>query len=404
MASLHQAQKIVAKDRHRFRVLNAGRGYGKTELAIQEIIGVTLAKSDRIVLFLGLTLKSTRDNVWDRLKKHLEPVIVKTNEQRLDIITRTQDRKGTSKIVLRGWESIQSLRGQEYDFIVMDEVAHMRNFWIGWEEVLRPTLRVSRGGVLFISTPQGYNHFFDLYNEDKKNNKDWKSFHFTAYDNPFIARAEIEAAKKDMASDRFTQEYMGSFQKAEGLVYPEFQRFDHMITTEPKNITETFLGIDFGYTNPTAILTIKKDLEGRFFVVDEWYKWGKTNAEVIEYCKSVKPNSLYPDPAEPDRIKEMRQHGLYVKEVSKDIASGIDNVRELFKSGRLFIHERCLNLIGELESYAYPEKRGERNADEKPIKENDHAMDALRYALISQGMAKMKIRKPHIPTHRVYRY
>ena len=77
----------------------------------------------------------------------------------------------------------------------------------------------------------------------------------------------------------------------------------------------------------------------------------------------------------------MRRHSLTIREVSKDIPAGINKVRELFKANKIKIHQSCKNLISELESYRYPDKKEDRNLDERPIKEEDHCVDALRYAL-----------------------
>src|SRR6202020_659777 len=97
-----------------------------------------------------------------------------TNESRLEISLPSL-KKGESKVFLRGWESVETLRGQSSDFLVIDEVAMMRNFWINWQEVLRPTLTDRKGCVLFISSPKGFNHFYDLYNL-QDTDTDFKSF------------------------------------------------------------------------------------------------------------------------------------------------------------------------------------------------------------------------------------
>lgn len=84
---------------------------------------------------------------------------------------------------------------------------------------------------------------------------------------------------------------------------------------------------------------------------------------------------------EPDRIEILKKTGLNCREVSKDIVAGVDRVRELFKQNRIHISPDCKNLIHELETYRYPDKKPDQNEQEKPVKENDHALDALRYAL-----------------------
>ena len=373
------------EDRHRFRVVNCGRRVGKTTLAIVEMVAEAVMGKDRKVAYLANTYQQARDICWRELKKATQPVTLQANEARLEIEVKTKD-GGTSLIWLRGWESVDTLRGQRFDFIVLDEVASMKNFWENWQEVLRPTLTDTKGEVLFLSTPKGYNHFYDLY-ELRKTDKDYASFHFTSYDNPFIPTEEIEKARLEMTDDRFAQEYLADFRKVYGLVYKEFDRERHLTEIVPSYRKERILGIDFGYTNPSAVLTIDVDNEGNYWVVEEWYRTGKTNIEIIEYAKSKLPNAVYPDPAEPDRIEEMKRHGLNTREVSKDIDVGVNKVRELLKANKLKIHKSCINLISEFEMYSYPNKKPDKNEPEVPVKENDHALDALRYALFMNSSA-----------------
>jgi len=378
---LTKAQATIASNTHRFRVINCGRRFGKTTLAVEEIKGKALSKDTRIV-YIAPTYQQARDIAWELLKKELKPIITNINESRLEVEVLNQH-KGTSKIYLRGWESIETLRGRAFDFMVIDEIAMMRNFWVNWQEVLRPTLTDTRGEVMFISTPRGFNHFYDLYNLERTDNK-FKSFHFTSYDNPHLPVDEIEEAKKQLTEDRFAQEYMADFRKTEGLVYKEFDRTRHLFENTDKNFVERILGIDFGYTNPTAILDIRKDSDNNYWVMGEWYKTGKTISEIIEIAKSYSPNAVYPDPEAPEKILELQKAGLNIREVVKgkdSISTGIQKIRDLFKQDRIRIHKSCINLIWELETYKYPEKKPDSNEKENPIKENDHALDALRYAL-----------------------
>ena len=156
-------QNTVAEDLHRFRVVVVGRRAGKTMLAIEEIKGKAVFNPNRIV-YIAPTYQQARDIAWEELKKQLKPVFsVPPNESRLEIKTKTKN-GGESVIILRGWESIDTLRGQFFDFIVIDEVASMRDFWMNWQEVVRPTLTDRKGEVMFISNPKGFNHLYDLYN------------------------------------------------------------------------------------------------------------------------------------------------------------------------------------------------------------------------------------------------
>jgi PBSX family phage terminase large subunit len=379
---LHPAQKQIARSSKRFRVINAGRRFGKTVLASEEIKGFALAKEARIV-YIAPTIQQARDIMWQMLKKELLPITVKSKEApSLELEVMNKDGK-ISTILLRGWEAVETLRGQAFDFIVLDEVASMRNFWVGWNEVLSPTLIDRKGSAMFISTPKGFNHFYDLYNLTSKD-ENYESYHFTTYDNPSIPVEEIEREKQSKPENTFAQEYLADFRKQEGLVYKEFSRDRHVVDSLPTKRNEYIAGIDFGFTNPTAVIHISVDGDENYFVEAEWYKTGRTEEQIAEYVHSCKFNSVYPDPESPSAIEVMNTKGIPVVEVTKNkdsIQNGINRVRQLLKTGKLKIHKSCVNLISEFETYAYPEKRPNSNEYENPIKEHDHALDALRYAL-----------------------
>lgn len=405
---LTPAQKKIAIDSHRFRVLSCGRRFGKTTLAIDQMIGRAISSPSRIA-YLAPTFQQARDIAWAQLKRLCATAAKSINESRLEIKLPTQS-GGESLIILRGWEAIETLRGQQFDLIVIDEVASMRNFWNHWQEIVRPTLTDTRGEGIFISTPKGFNHFFDLF-EIEKEDKDFKSFHFSTYDNPFIPTDEIDKAKKELTEDRFAQEYMADFRKMEGLVYKEFSRDAHIFEEEgfegeTFQCVKTFGGVDFGFTNPAAVYTIKKDKDSNYWITDEWYKVGQTDAQIADYVAALKWNECYPDPESASGIEELVRRKVNVRDVIKNkdsIRNGINAVRELFKSNRLYIHSSCKNLIWELETYSYPDRKPGHNEYENPIKENDHALDAIRYALSMEQTTKKAsgghTTKRRIPTY-----
>lgn len=383
---LTPAQKIIARDNHRFRLLRCGRRFGKTTLAVEEIQAKAFSRTDQRIVYLAPTLGQARDLVWEAMKARYQPIILgEPNETRLEIRVRTQD-KGISTIYLKGWEAIERLRGWRIDFIVLDEVREMKDWWPNWFNVIRPALTDTQGEGLFMSTPNGFDHFYDLSLIEGKD-ADFKSFHFTTFDNPFIPRVEIEKARAELPSDAFEQEYMAEFRKKQGLVYKDFNRDIHLCDdlSLKDQVIENFAGIDFGYTNPAAVIFIKKDYLGHYWVMDEWYVKGKTDAEIAEYVSACKFDFVYPDPESPAAIKELSNKSVNVREVLKgkdSVTNGIDKVRNLFKQRRIHINKKCLNLINELETYSYPDKRPDKAEPELPIKEHDHAVDALRYAIM----------------------
>ncbi len=370
---LSPAQAEIARDRHRFRVLNCGRRFGKTTHAIEEIKG-KIAAGKKHIAYIAPTYQQARDIAWELLKKEFQGA--QFNEARLEV------KIGDCLIVLRGWESIETLRGQQFDFIVIDEVAMMREFWANWQEIIRPTLTDTKGHALFISTPRGFNHFYDLYNLEAKD-PDFKSFHFTSYDNPHVPKEEIDKAAQELTPDRFAQEYLADFRKTQGLVYKEFDRKKHLYDVLPQANYQKVGGIDFGFMNPAAVLDIRFNGE-KFYVEGEWYKRGRTEAQIAEYVAASKFDEVYPDPESPSAIEELRRLGVNIREVVKgkdSVVSGIQIVRELLLAGKLLINAQCSNLIFELETYSYDDEATDKNAPEKPIKANDHALDALRYVV-----------------------
>ena len=396
--TLHKCQKIIAKDTHRFRVVNCGRRFGKTVLACEEMIGVAIAKKNRRVIYYAPTRDDARDIMWSMLVKRCEKIAVYTNESRLELKIKTQD-KGESLIVLYGWEAVQERqkgRGLANDFIVCDEVSQYRNFWIGWNEVLSPTLIDRKGSALFISTPKGYNHFYDLYNLQEKD-PHFKSYHFTSYDNPHIPFEELERERATKSEDVFAQEFLGDWRKTSGLVYKEFNRPAVVTSDEPKKVVEIVAGIDWGYTAPASAHRYRIDGDNNYWIDSEFYHTGRTTEQIVESVKLMMPARVFPDPAEPDRNETANRMGLNVMEVSKDVEAGIDCVRTLFKQGRIHIHPDCKNLIMELETYHYPDKRTGQNENEAPVKEDDHCMDEMRYVLYNLEKLKLSAANAQFP-------
>lgn len=398
---LHKSQGEVASDLHRFRVLCCGRRWGKTTLAIDQMKACAVAKPTRIA-YIAPTLQQARDIAWEQLKRDCANAAISIREApRLEIILPTQ-RGRESLIVLRGWEAVETLRGQQFDLIVIDEVAMMKNFWSNWQEVIRPTLTDTKGEVLFISTPKGFNHFYDLFNLQEEDS-DYKSWHFPSSDNPFLPPDELLKAQQELSPERFAQEYLADFKKTEGLVYKEFDRSRHIFTEIPEGtgIIERIAGCDLGFTNPCAIPDIWIDASDTWWLKEEFYERGRTDAQVAEYLAGKRFNMVYPDPEAPAAIAEMRKRGVNVRDVIKgkdSIKNGIDAVRERLKAGKLRIHSSCRNTIMEFETYAYADRKPDHNEEENPIKENDHMMDAIRYPVMMRAMRNHKA-TVHYPTN-----
>jgi hypothetical protein len=223
----HKKQQAVHDDPHRFKVLNWGRRTGKSTLAVN----YTFIQALRVVgryWIVAPTYKQAKSIYWvDIIYNHIpKELIKKKNEQELAITL-----VNGSVIELKGTDNEDSLRGSGVKGIVLDEYAFMKP--TVWDLILRPMITDSKGWAIFISTPNGFNHFAQLSDKARNSqNKNWAYFHATTYDNPHIDDEEIEEIKKDTTEDQFAQEYMAEFRKMEGLVYKAFDRKIHVIRSE----------------------------------------------------------------------------------------------------------------------------------------------------------------------------
>jgi phage terminase large subunit len=354
------------------------------------MFAMAISNENARVPYYAPTRDDARDIMWKPLKDICGPLIVgEPNESRLEIVVRNKF-GGTSLIVLYGWEAVQERGkgvGVRNNHIYFDEVAKYKNFMYGWKEILRPTLLDLEGGATFISTPNGFNHFYDLSLMEQKDS-DYKYFHFTSYDNPYLKAEEIEKMKVeyDNDMDRFAQECLGEFRMKSGLVYKEFNRDVHITDEQPTEVLEKLGGLDWGHTHPAVILTVKKDMDGNYWITDEWYKEQKTESEIVDMVVSMRFNKVFPDSENASGCEQLRRKGVNIREVKKgegSVVSGIQKVRELLKQNRIRVHRSCLNTIQEFESYSYSDGKG-KIPSEKPVKENDDAMDALRYVIMSE--------------------
>ncbi len=387
----HPGQDAIASDPHRFRVARCGRRFGKSWLAAYEMYAAAIATDNARICYYAPVRDDARDIMWKIIKEVCATSIVgDPNESRLELNVRTLN-GSTSLIVLYGWEALQDRGkgvGVKNNFVVLDEVSKYTNFEYGWQEILRPTLIDVQGGALFISTTNGFNHFYDLCNKELED-EDYKTFHFTSYDNPFIKAEEIDKIKSEMTEDRAAQEIYAEFRKKEGLVFKEFSREQHVTKEKPQVVIETMGGVDAGFTHPTAIPTIKRDSEGIYWITDEYLETGRTEQEVVEYVAVQRFNKVYPDPENASLCEALRRR-CNVRDVKKgkgSIIAGLQVIHELLKQNRLKIRSHCINTIQAFEMYSYKETKGDKTPDEMPDHAFSDMIDAIRYVVMSDAFS-----------------
>ncbi len=344
----HKTQATVASDTHDYRVVNCGRQWGKTTLAVYEMIACAYSKDGREIAYFATTYDQARNIAWRMLKDASRAAWSKEpNESRLELFIRTID-KGESRITLRGFENVETARGQQFDLLVIDEVAQMRNWTYAWQAILEPTLAFRKGKALFISTPVGFNHFKEMYDKGQNEDVAWKSWRFMSSDNPFLPKERIDRARTENTPDYFAQEYEADFTRATGLALKMWNRDSNLIPSfEVPSEWSRGRGFDYGSSDPTASLKIAIDNEDNWFVERCYKEKGQvirdhaTSILSQDYGMSFLP--IYGDPSGDQWEKEFRLVNLDIKPANKTVGQG---ARGWVEYGIEVINQRLKPLAG----------------------------------------------------------
>lgn len=383
---LSNAQDTVAKDSTRFRVVVAGRRFGKTHLSIRELC-YHARDPGKEVWYVAPTYKMAKQIVWRKLKNKLQDLnwIQKHNETELTI----QLRNG-STIALKGADNYDSLRGVGLDFLVLDEFADIDPE--AWFETLRPTLSDKQGRALFIGTPKGIGNWaYEIYQNSLDDTDNWRSYTFTTIDGGQVPQEEIEQARKDLDERTFRQEYLATFETFSGRIYYAFDRALNVRKYEGNTPDVVYVGMDFNIDPMSAVVATR--LGDALHIIDEVRIFSSNTAEMIQELKQRFPKSkiwVYPDPAGNQRktsaggvtdVTLLSNAGFVVKapRVHTPVRDRINAVNSLLCSTggirRLFIDPSCKYTIECLERQTYKE------GSSQPDKESgyDHMNDALGY-------------------------
>lgn len=208
-------QQEVFEDEVRFKIVAAGRRTGKSRLAAWLLIINALQTERGHVFYVAPTQGQARDIMWSTLLDLAHPVVRSSHVNNMQITL-----INGATISLKGADRPETMRGVSLKFLVLDEYADMKPSV--WETILRPALADQKGQALFIGTPMGRNHFYDLYQYGVLgDDPTYKAWHFTSYDNPLLDPEEIDVAKKSMSSYAFRQEFMASFEAMGSEIFRE---------------------------------------------------------------------------------------------------------------------------------------------------------------------------------------
>lgn len=213
--SLLRWQQDVWNDPTRFKVVAAGRRTGKSRLAAYLLLVNALQTDRGNIFYVAPTQGQARDIMWNTLLDLGHGLIESSHVNNLQIKL-----INGIMISLKGADRPETMRGVSLKYLVLDEYADMKPDV--WESILRPALADLKGSALFIGTPMGRNHFYELYKLAELGlDPDYKSWHYTSYDNPILDKEEVDKAKKSMSSYAFRQEFLASFEAKGSEMFKE---------------------------------------------------------------------------------------------------------------------------------------------------------------------------------------
>lgn len=295
---LEWQQKVFA-DKTRFKVVAAGRRCGKSRLsAVTLLIEGLNCPVGSAVMYIAPTLGQARTIIWDLLNDLGRDVIKTSHINNLEI-TLINGRK----ILIRGADNPDSLRGVSLTYVVMDETAFIKEDT--WQKIIRASLSDQKGRALFISTPSGRNWFYDIYKLGLEGtDDDWLAWHFTTADNETIDPKEIEAAKRTLSSFAFKQEYQASFDNAGSDLFKE-EYFktgaepkygEYIIAFDVANHdTESDRGKTVKRLDHSAIAVVKVEENGDWWVhsiAHGRWDWPDMAARLIRNIKEFRPIAM----------------------------------------------------------------------------------------------------------------
>lgn len=403
------AHRAFMQDGYKRGILFMGRQAGKTFFSVNHA-WISAVKDQGRYFIVFKTYKQAHEVVWRQYVPLIpRELIYKTNEQDLlielhylentslklpdgtDIVINHDKTKPRSTIQLLGSDQSDSHRGFKANGIIFDEYADQDPN--NWDAVYEPMFTTTNGWAIFMGTPRGYNHYYDLV-ELRRNDDTWFYQEATWRDSPYVSAEHMATAKRDAIKkgtlSTFMQEYELEFRSVQGAVYPTFDRNIHVVKPldiPPLDEMSIYTGADFGY-HTTAIPLVGIDKDQNWWVFDEVYGKQEILKDVMPRVKNKIGDQrlilMVGDSQAKDAIETLVVEGWPIVPVIKrqdSIIHGIDLVRQKLKprtqllgkpKPTIFISSVCKNLIREMETYKYPEDKPDRNASELPMKENDH--------------------------------
>lgn len=401
--TLTKPQSEIYLSKKRFRCVVAGRRFGKTFDAFIEIWSAATSqhakdKGGLTIWYVAPTADQARRLMWtDFLKNEsfVPPEYIKRSDNRRMIL----ELKNGSIIYVLSGEEPDHLRGSSLDLLVLDECAFMKkDVWTTIYPAL--TDKYCDGKALLISSPDGYNWFYDIYTQAQQPDRadEWDCFHFTTAEGGNVPEKEIEMARKTLPYKEFMREYMASFENMSSRVYEGYDKIENECDSSVGfDADEIHVGMDFNVNPMTAaIAVITPDKEGgkKIYFFDEIVEKMSNTAHIAKTIKNRYPKAtvyVYPDPTG-NKNQTNAPVGQTDMQILKDngfivcsprshysVKDKINTVNAAFTNAagehRVFVARKsCPALVKALDGYSYKE-----NGDFDKSTGLDHISDAMAY-------------------------
>ena len=385
---LSNVQQTISDDSARFKVVVAGRRFGKTYLCMHEMAKAARHPNAK-VFYVAPTYKMCKQIIWDDLKEKFIRCnwVKKINESDLTITL-----VNGSRIYLRSADNPSNLRGVSMTALIIDEGAMIDQRM--WTEVCRPALSDQKGGAMFITTPAGKNSWIYELWQGAHTQDNWSAFQYTTLQGGNVDEDEIEAARNELDERSFRQEYEASFESYAGQIYYNFDTGIHIAHQDKELKKNEILHVGCDFNVSPICANISRVNGNEISVIDEITMQGSNTFELAEELLNRYPNNkiwVYPDASGTQRKTSsntsdhhiLRNAGfiLKVKNINPPVKDRIAAVNASLKSVdgsvKIQIDPKCKQLIKCISGQTYKE------GTQIPDKSNnlDHAMDAFGYKI-----------------------
>lgn len=396
-------KKSAVKDKDGIIADGAIRSGKTISMSLSYVIWAMSSFDGKNLGMAGKTIGSFRRNVLFWLKLMLMARGYRIKDHRADNMLEVARKGVTNYFYVFGGKDERSqdlIQGITLAGMFFDEVALMPESFVN-----QATGRCSETGskFWFNCNPDGPYHWFKVNWIDKQKEKNLVYLHFTMDDNLSLSEP-IKKRYRSMYTGVFYMRYiLGLWTVAEGVIYDMFDKALHVYSQVVDLVSsENYISIDYGTQNATVFLLWQKGTDGIWYCTKEYYYSGreqkkqKTDKEFAddlkEFASGVRLKKVIVDPSAASFIAAIKEKGFSVKKADNDVIDGIRFVGTKLINEEIKFNSTCENTIKEFSSYIWDKKASDRGED-KPIKDNDHAMDAVRYFVFTiLGFKKSKVK------------